>query len=118
MSDHRPITVNISSQFLKKPTEYLKTPLKKLKWSRAREEHFKSNIMNLDFHSIFCELNNSSVFNNALNSESFRNSIDNTVNKLSSVLYNSACMGPRDQNCSTKWRPKLRKNKKTYYDSE
>ena len=50
--------------------------------------------MNLDFHSIFCELNNSSVFNNALNSESFRNSIDNTVNKLSSVLYNSACMDP------------------------
>jgi hypothetical protein len=88
----------------------------------AREEHFKSNIMNFDFHSIFSELNelnNSSVFNNALNSESFRDSIiDNTVNKRSSVLYNSACMDPRDQNCSTKWRPKLRKIKKTYCDSE
>ena len=69
--------------------------------------------MNLDFHSIFCELdelNNSSVFNNALNSESFRNSIDNTVNKLSSVLYNSACMDLRDYNCSSKRRPKQRKN--------
>ena len=115
ISDHRPITVNILSQFLKKPTEYLKTPLKKLMWSRAREEHFKSNIMNFDFHSIFNELeelNNSSVFNNALNSESFRNSIDNTVNKLSSVLYNSACMGPRDQNSSSKRRPKQGKIKK------
>ena len=82
----------------------------------AREEHFKSNIMNFDFHSIFSELNelnNSSVFNNALNSESFRDSIiDNTVNKRSSVLYNSACMDPRDYNCSSKRRPKQRKIKK------
>ena len=74
--------------------------------------------MNLDFHSIFCELNNSSVFNNALNSESFRNSIDNTVNKLSSVLYNSACMDPRDYNCSSKRRPKQRKKKKKHIMTE
>lgn len=119
ISDHRPITVNILSQFRKDFLHDLKTPLKKLNWTKIREDNFKQNFVNCDFQEVFNDFDNMDNMLLSDSTDTVSNSITCTintvVNKISKVLYNSACLGSKD---TTKKKSKKRKVKKKYYDSE
>ena len=117
--DHRPISINLLSHYIKKKqNDELKIPLKNLQRSRAREDNFVNNMKNFDFKNIVSELDKIDKLS-ATNNDShiiLEKSIDDIVKEVSSVLYNAACLGDRDKRISKNKKGK-RKIKITYYDN-
>ena len=52
LSDHRPISINLLSRYIKNQNDELRILLKILQCSRAREDNFVNNMKNFDFKNI------------------------------------------------------------------
>jgi hypothetical protein len=119
LSDHRPISINLLSHYIKNQNDELRILLKILQCSRAREDNFVNNMKNFDFKNILSELDEIDKLSATKNDSHIilEKSIDDIVKEVSSVLYNAACLGDRDKRISKNKKAK-RKIKKPYYDKE
>ncbi|CAG2204913.1 unnamed protein product [Mytilus edulis] len=125
LSDHCPISVQILSQSAQETVFNLqKNNLKRININGAREEVFKANILCYDFSLIIKEIDtlvldndNNNNDHNLLDPNSpLLKGVNETVSKVSSMLYNAAFVG----NAKSKGKKgmKRRKIKKPYYDGE
>ena len=102
LSDHRPISINLLSHYIKNQNDELRILLKILQCSRAREDNFVNNMKNFDFKNILSELDEIDKLSATKNDSHIilEKSIDDIVKEVSSVLYNAACLGDRDKRIS------------------
>ncbi|CAG2253500.1 unnamed protein product [Mytilus edulis] len=125
LTDHCPISVQILSQSVQETVFNLqKNNLKRININGAREEVFKANILCYDFSLIIKEIDtlvldndNNNNDHNLLDPNSpLLKGVNETVSKVSSMLYNAAFVG----NAKSKGKKgmKRRKIKKPYYDGE